>query len=335
MMLTQQEITQFYRIWCALIWGINEMRDIVPKFERPAYGDPIDYEPFIAVRAQLWENPEWIDDFMRENEYGDLTEIDLGILADWRKNFVKDDFVIMKHLKKYSIFMTTDKKVKLYGVCGISNPISESVPYALPLMAEAVSLPFKGRIIYDSLIAPYNVHFGKGIRSSFKEEFDNAKTKVGIIENMAMLPEPIAPAKKKLKPALPAVDTKGANVPKAMSARYMEVAEIIERFCDEKLNDDIKELCLKALAKLCRKRPSPVASGRASTWACGVVYAIGSNNYVFSKSKPTHMTTEDIAKWFGVAKSTANKKYDEISDMLNLHRFFSEFVHLSVYHGDE
>ena len=334
MTLTQQEITKFYELWCALIWGVNEKKGIVPKFKKPIYGEnPIDQSPFIAIRVELWENPEWIDEFIKDNEFGDLTEVDLGILADWRKYFVKDRFVIIKHLKKYSILMTMDEEASLYGVCGISNPISESVPYSLPLMVEAVLLPFKDRIIYDSFIAPYNVTFGKGMRSSFKDAFDTAKSKVGIIENMNIAPEPVAPPQKKpkaSKPAPPVVDTKGANVPKNMSAKYMEVAEIIENFCNEKLNDEYREVCLLALAKLCRKRPSPLLSGKARTWACGIVYAIGSNNFIFDKSQPINMTASDIAGWFGLAKSTAGSKASDISELLNLHRFNSEFVLPSI-----
>ena len=335
MVLTQQEINQFYKLWCALIWGVNEKQNIIPKFEKPVYGDkPMAQAPFIAVRAQLWDNPQWIDEFIKDSEYGSLTEQDLGILADWRKYFVKDRFVIIKHLKKYAVFMTMEENAALYGVCGISNPISESVPYSVPLMVDAVLLPFKDKIIYDSLIAPYNVSFGKGMRSSIKEAFDKAKEETGIIENMTIPPKPAAPPKKRAKaqkPAPPVVDTKGANVPKAMSARYMEVAEIIRQFCDEKINsDDYKKICLEALAKLCRKRPSPLQSGRARTWACGIVYAIGSNNYIFDKSQPHHMTAADIAGWFGLAKSTASSKANEINDLLGLNRWHNEFILPSI-----
>ena len=106
----------------------------------------------------------------------------------------------------------------------------------------------------------------------------------------------------------------------------MEVAEIIESFCDEKLNSEYKELCLKALTKLCRKRPSPIATGQARTWACGIVYAIGSNNFIFDKSQPINMTAGDISDWFGLAKSTAGGKSKEVSDLLKLSYFNSEFV---------
>jgi len=105
----------------------------------------------------------------------------------------------------------------------------------------------------------------------------------------------------------------------------MEIAEIIESFCDENLNDEYKEICLRALQKLCRKRPSPLTSGKARTWACGIVYAIGSNNFIFDKSQPLSMTATAIAEWFGLSKSTAGSKAAEINKLLNLSYFNTEF----------
>lgn len=328
MVLTQQEITQFYKIWCALIWGVNEKHGIIPKFEKPIYGKNMIQEPFVAIRQILWDNPEWIDEFIRDSEYGELTETDLGILADWRKHFVKDSFVLMRHLKKYSVLMTCDDPAKLYGVCGITNPLSNIVPVsALPFMIETVLLPFKDKIIYDSLIGTFRLSFGSGYRGSFKDAYNEAKSTVGIIENMQLPPEPIAPPKKKPKPVAPTVDTKGANVPKAMSERYMEVSEIIEAFCSEKMNADFKELCLKALAKLCRKRPSPLASCKARTWAAGIVYAIGQQNFIFDRSQEIYMPAADLAGWFGLAKNTAGNKAAEISRHLNLISYYdTEFT---------
>ena len=322
MNLTHQEAFQFYKIWSALIWGVNEMQSIIPKFDLPVYGQNMNHEPFALIRAKLWDNPEWIDEFIRDGEHGDLTEDELQIIADWRKNFVKARFIMMRHLKKYSVFMTFDEPAKLYGVCGITNTLGDIVPStALPHMIETTLLPFNNKIIYDSLFSSFSIHFGSGYKSSLKEAYNEAKAKTGIIEDMSLLPSPIASVKKKAKPPKPGppiVDTKDANVPKAMSARYMEVAGIIEGFCDEKLNAEYKELCLKALAKLCRKRPSPIATGKARTWACGIVYAIGSTNFIFDKSQPISMTARDIAEWFGLAKSTAASKAKEVSSLLKL-----------------
>ena len=227
----------------------------------------------------------------------------ISYLKQWgeglRADFIKARFVIVRHLKKYSVFLTFDEPAKLYGVCGITNPLSDLVPKEmLPHMIETTLLPFNGKIIYDSLFSSFNISFGSGYRRSLKEAYNEAKAKTGIIVDMSIPPTPIAPVVKKAKPPKPApppLDTKGAKVPKAMSARCMEVAGIIEDFCDEKLNAEYKELCLKALAKLCRKRPSPIATGKARTWACGIVYAIGSANFIFDKSQPINMTAGDIA----------------------------------------
>jgi len=329
MNLSQNEVEIFYKLWYSLIWGINEKHQIVPAFKKPVYGERVNEEPFISVRSKLWENPQWIDDFLRDNEFGELTETEYGILKDWRNNFIKAQFLIMKHLKIYSVFMTFESPAKLYGVCGISNPIKETAPYDVPYMVDAVLLPFKDKIIYDSFLGAYPVSFGKGYRDSFKKAYDEAKKIVGITEIMGVAPMPVKPAEKKpksKKPASPVVDTKGANVPKGMSARYMEIAGIIEKFCDEKLDAEYKEICLRALAKLCRKRPSPVETGKARTWACGLVYAIGSNNFIFDKSQPINMTAAEISEWFGLSKNTAGGKAAEIKNLLDLSYRNTEFL---------
>ncbi|MCL2772213.1 MAG: hypothetical protein FWD71_02590 [Oscillospiraceae bacterium] len=128
--------------------------------------------------------------------------------------------------------MTFDEPAKLYGVCGISNPIKATAPYEVPYIVDTVLLPFKDKIIYDGFIGVYPVSFGKGIRDSMKEMYEKAKEMVGIIENMDESPAPVKPYETKpesafKKPAPPVVDTKGADVPKSMSARYMEIAEIL------------------------------------------------------------------------------------------------------------
>ena len=216
-------------------------------------------------------------------------------------------------------------------------------------MVATTLLPFAGKIIYDSFIGTFNVHFGRGASADFKAQYDEIKENIGIIENLTMPPTPTSsrPTKKTAtkktstkktendadKTNASEIDTKGANIPKAMAAKYAEIAEIIEKFCDEKLNDEYKELCLKALAKLCRKRPSPVISGRANTWACGIVYAIGSNNFIFDKSQPIHMKSADIVGWFGISKSTASGKVSDINRVLNLS--YRNYEYLLSSHIDD
>jgi hypothetical protein len=115
-------------------------------------------------------------------------------------------------------------------------------------------------------------------------------------------------------------------IPKEMQGKYNEIAAMIVEFCDKKLNDDYKRLCLGLLEKLCRKRPSPLLSGRANTWAAGIVYAIGSNNFIFDRTQKIHLTSNELAAPFGVSSSTVGGKAAEIKKMFKIDFFHSEWL---------
>jgi len=81
---------------------------------------------------------------------------------------------------------------------------------------------------------------------------------------------------------------KSLAVPSGMQDSYNEITEIIKNFCEENLNEEYELLCCQLNAALCRKRPSPLVKGKANTWACGIVHAIGMVNFLFDASqKPT------------------------------------------------
>ena len=115
-------------------------------------------------------------------------------------------------------------------------------------------------------------------------------------------------------------------IPKSMQVKYDEIAPLIIAFCDEKMNEDYKEICLRLLEKLCRKRPSPLLDGRARTWAAGIVYAVGATNFIFDKSQKVHMTAGELASCFGLAASTAGNKANEIRDMFKMDYFNTEWM---------
>lgn len=107
-------------------------------------------------------------------------------------------------------------------------------------------------------------------------------------------------------------------VPKAMQDKYDAIANLIRKYCSEHLNKEYEDLCLHALEKLCRKRPSPVTGGWETTWAAGIVHAIGANNFLFDKSQTPHTTAKELAAAFDVAASTSSAKAAEIRKMLKI-----------------
>ena len=119
-------------------------------------------------------------------------------------------------------------------------------------------------------------------------------------------------------------------VPKAMQETYDKIAAIIVPFCREHMNEEYEELCLYTLEKLCRKRPSPLLSGKPNTWAAGIVYAIGSNNFIFDRSQEIHMSAEELSAPFGVSKSTAGSKGNQIRDMFKMSYFSPEWTLPSI-----
>lgn len=115
-------------------------------------------------------------------------------------------------------------------------------------------------------------------------------------------------------------------IPKSMQQKHDEIAPLIIDFCDKKMNEEYKQICLRLLEKLCRKRPSPLLSGRARTWAAGIVYAIGANNFIFDKSQKINMTAAEIAEPFGLSPSTAGNKAAEIRKYVNISYFTPEWL---------
>ena len=72
---------------------------------------------------------------------------------------------------------------------------------------------------------------------------------------------------------------KSEKVPKVMQSIYDGIVKLTDVFSKKHLNDEYAQLARYAVAALCRKRPSPVMSGRSDTWACGIIYALGFVNF--------------------------------------------------------
>ena len=99
-----------------------------------------------------------------------------------------------------------------------------------------------------------------------------------------------------------------SSVPKVMLLVYEKIVGLTDDVCDRYLNTEYRDLARAMTAALCRKRPSPLASGQPRTWACGIVYALGRVNFLSDKSFPPYMTTADLCAAFGVSESTIHAR---------------------------
>jgi len=111
---------------------------------------------------------------------------------------------------------------------------------------------------------------------------------------------------------------KSETVPVAMQATFDRITAITNDFAREHLNDEYATLIRQATAALCRKRPSPLLSGRDRTWACGITHAIGMVNFLFDTHRSPHISAKNLYAWFGVSGSTGQAKSKQVRDLLKM-----------------
>ena len=116
------------------------------------------------------------------------------------------------------------------------------------------------------------------------------------------------------------------SVPKAMQPTYEAVVALTDAVCRDYLNDDYRDLARAMTAALCRKRPSPLASGQPRTWACGIVYTLGQINFLTDKGTEPYLSTPDLCAAFGVGQSTAIAKSRVITDTLRANRLDPDWL---------
>lgn len=113
-------------------------------------------------------------------------------------------------------------------------------------------------------------------------------------------------------------------------AAMMPVAEqvitLTDKVCADLLDEEYTALARQVVAKLARKRPSPLQSGRAATWAGGVVWALGQVNFLFDRSTEPYASHDGLADAFGLSKSTLGQKAKQIRDMLKMTWATPEFL---------
>ena len=123
-----------------------------------------------------------------------------------------------------------------------------------------------------------------------------------------------------------AKSTGSTSVPKSMQGTYDAITTLTDAFCRDHLDEDYRDLARRMTAALCRKRPSPLASGQPRTWACGIIYVLGQINFLSDRATQPYMTTADLCARFGVGQSTASAKARVISQALDTSRLNPQWL---------
>lgn len=182
MNLSSKDVDLFYRLTYCLFSYVNQRLSIVSGSKAPEDVRHLSFQEKLKIRAALWENTDLIDSHVKENP-DKLSPDELAIIESW-KHRVKGKFFLVAYLKQYAVFLMEADTELAFGVVALSQPFEATVGSHLPIYLETVLLPFKGKIIYDGVMAPYNISFGRGYRDGIKESYQQAKAKHGIITSL-------------------------------------------------------------------------------------------------------------------------------------------------------
>ena len=108
------------------------------------------------------------------------------------------------------------------------------------------------------------------------------------------------------------------RIPAALRDRAQQIIDITDTACREHLDEEYGLITRRLVARLARKRPSPIVRGDARIWAAGAIYAVGQVNFLFDRTQTPHMTAKQLAEALGVVQTTMANKAAIINRALDI-----------------
>lgn len=181
MTLSEQDGKLFYKLWLPLLDYVNEKCKVNENIRDMANAKSLNPQEVKEIANVLWDNVSLIEQYLSERGK-EMPEEHKQIILSWQRR-IQGNFVMERHLKKGTIFISEDGKV--YQVQGIISSWEEMFLYApMPLVIEATFLPFRDVIISDGLVIPYNVIIGSNMAKQYKDIYLDAKKKGLLIKKL-------------------------------------------------------------------------------------------------------------------------------------------------------
>jgi len=108
------------------------------------------------------------------------------------------------------------------------------------------------------------------------------------------------------------------SVPQAMQPVVAAIVAQTDAFCQQHLDDEYATLARALAATLARKRPSPLTRGKPQGWVGGILYALGTVNFLFDKTQTPHMRADELCAALGVSSGGCATKAKQIREMLDM-----------------
>ena len=171
MILERKDTDLFYSLWFPLLNFANSRYQICPEIGAIEFGKSVDMRDAKTIANHIWGHTEVIDEYLSEAA---LPAEHCEIVIGWKK-CRPGKYILERHLRKGSVFISVDT-AQVYMVLGLYSTWEEVLGgRPLPVLLDAVLLPFRDRIITDGLVVSRNITFGRGAAADFKDAYMDAK----------------------------------------------------------------------------------------------------------------------------------------------------------------
>ena len=106
-------------------------------------------------------------------------------------------------------------------------------------------------------------------------------------------------------------------VPPHLRERFHAIVERTDAVCEEHLDQEYRALARVMAVELCQEG-TPAVRGKPESWAAGILYALGSINFLSDSSFPPTMTLSDVTQLCGVSAATGSNKARDIRELLDV-----------------
>ena len=179
MQIGEDEGRLFYHLFVGLQMLVNRRFGVVAPVASFKDFMELTVEERLKVRDVLYDHPECFDEFLREADLS-ASEDAAELVVGWRDHRISGTFFVFRHLKKHTVFLSSEDPARAFGVLGLADPLERMVPYP-PIMLKATLLPFRDQIIYDGFLVGLALSFGGGMRRELNDSYREAKARFGII----------------------------------------------------------------------------------------------------------------------------------------------------------
>ena len=188
MRLPETQRHQFAKLHSGLLAFVNREEKLVEGVKEPDEMGRVPPVDLFPLREVVWETPEWVERYVATNP-DNLSPEELETVSQWRYARC-GSFCILKQLKKHAVFIDLNSKdPRAFGVLSLTDRFEEFFS-SFPVMVDrVVLLPFGDAIVYDGLLASMNLIFGRGIRASMRDWYNEAKARYGLITRLPFTAE--------------------------------------------------------------------------------------------------------------------------------------------------